>query len=219
MILRIEKGLTIGYKRRTVAIVREALEFRDGEVTLMLGLNGQGKTTFMKTLTGLVPPVTGKISRTRSLYLSDEIDLPENLTPLEILRALDPESGFRQLGRELLNDLEVPEKKYGTLSKGNRQKARIVFAEIVSAASRVKLVALDEPFLGLDFQAREYLVGRWLAARNRWRHLLVSLHPSEIPVAPNQILLVSRGEIFSVPSSMAWSEIRHFLQESAAAAA
>jgi ABC-type multidrug transport system ATPase subunit len=213
MILKVEKGLSIGYKRRAVATVTEELTFRVGEVTLLLGLNGQGKTTFMKTLAGLLPPLSGKPASARVLYLSDDVDFPVNLTPLEIVKALGPTTTIRTLGQEMLENLEVENKKYGVLSKGNRQKARIVFAEVVSRARHVNFLGMDEPFSGLDFQAREYLIGRWLESMEQDRHLLVSMHPSEIPVQPSQILLVAYGKIWTVPPSTPWPQIRLLLQQ------
>jgi len=213
MILKIEKGLTVGYKRRAVAKVTEELEFQAGEITLLLGLNGQGKTTLMKTLAGLLSPIAGQITKTRVLYLSDDVDFPANLTPLEIVHSFDPEGQYRELGLEMLAQLEVQNKKYGVLSKGNRQKARIVFAEVVARARSVNFLGLDEPFAGLDFQAREYLVSRWLENPDQNRHLLVSMHPSEIAVEPSQILLVSHGEIWTVRPSTPWPEIRALLQK------
>jgi ABC-type multidrug transport system ATPase subunit len=214
MILKVEKGLTIGYKKRVVATVTEELSFRAGEVTLLLGLNGQGKTTFLKTLAGLLPPLSGKPDKTRVLYLCDDVEFPVNLTPLEIVKALGPTTEIRALGQEMLQSLEVENKRYGVLSKGNRQKARIVFAEIVSRARNVSFLGMDEPFSGLDFQAREYLAGRWLENMDQDRHLLVSMHPSEIPVQPSQILLVAYGKIWTVPPSTPWPQIRRLLQQS-----
>ena len=216
MILKIEKGLTVGYKERAVASVTEELLFEPGEVTLLLGLNGQGKTTLMKTLAGLLPPVAGQVGRVRLLYLSDDVDFPVNLTPLEIVKSFASTSQIRDLGDEMLENLEVENKRYGVLSKGNRQKARIVFAEVVSRARNVSFLGLDEPFAGLDFHAREYLVSRWLENADQDRHLLVSMHPSEIAVQPSQILLVSKGEIWTVSPSTPWPEIRARLQKSPA---
>jgi zinc/manganese transport system ATP-binding protein len=213
MILKVERGLTIGYKKRAVATVTEDLVFQAGEVSLLLGLNGQGKTTLMKTLAGLLPPVTGKVGKTRVLYLSDDVDFPVTLTPLDIVKSFAPTPKIRELGQEMLGNLEVENKRYGVLSKGNRQKARIVFAEVVSRARTVNFLGLDEPFAGLDFQAREFLVGRWLEKMDQDRHLLVSMHPSEIPVQPSQILLVSHGEIWTVPRSTPWPEIRALLKK------
>jgi ABC-type multidrug transport system ATPase subunit len=213
MILKVEKGLTIGYKKRVVATVTEELAFRVGEVTLLLGLNGQGKTTFMKTLAGLLSPLSGKPNDTRVLYLCDDVEFPVNLTPREIVMALGPSTEIRALGQEMLQSLEVENKKYGVLSKGNRQKARIVFAEVVSRARQINFLGLDEPFSGLDFQAREYLIGRWLESMDQDRHLLVSMHPSEIPVQPSQILLVAYGKIWTAPPSTPWPQIRALLQQ------
>jgi zinc/manganese transport system ATP-binding protein len=214
MTCQIEQGLSIGYKTRAVATVTEQILFEAGQVTLLLGLNGQGKTTLMKTLAGLLPPLAGSLSQTRVLYLSDDVDFPANLTPREIVQCLDPRGKFEALGREMLIGLEVEDKRYGLLSKGNRQKARVTFAEVISRARKVDFLGLDEPFAGLDFQARDYLVSHWLENVNHERHLIVSMHPSEIAVAPSQILVVSHGKIWTVPPTTSWSEIRVLLERS-----
>ena len=213
MTWKVDQGLSIGYKNRPVATVTEQILFEAGQITLLLGLNGQGKTTLMKTLAGLIPPLAGKVARTPMLYLSDDVNFPPRLTPSEIVKCLDPGKKYRALGSEMLAGLEIENKRYGLLSKGNRQKARVIFAEIITRARKVNFLGIDEPFAGLDFQARDYLVNRWLENVNRERHLLVSMHPSEIPVAPSQILLVSEGKIWTVPPATSWSEIRVLLQK------
>ena len=209
----VNQGLSIGYKERQVATVAEEIVFEAGQVTLLLGLNGQGKTTLMKTLAGLLPPLAGNLAKTRVLYLSDDVDFPGNLTPREIVRCLDSEGKLGTFGKEMLSGLEVEDKRYGLLSKGNRQKARVTFAEIISRARKVNFLGLDEPFAGLDFEARDYLVSRWLENVNRERHLLVSMHPSEIPVVPSQVLLVSDGKIWTVPPATSWPQIKVLLQK------
>jgi ABC-2 type transport system ATP-binding protein len=181
-------------------------------VTLLLGLNAQGKTTLMKTLAGLLPPVDGKFTPTRALYLSDEVDFPRNLTPSEVIRCLDPKGKHGKLSTAMLAGLGVEDKKYGVLSRGIRQKARLVFAEVVSRVRNVKFLGIDEPFSGLDFEAREYLEDRWLQHNDPDRHLLISMHPSEIAVEPTQILLVSGGRITRIPGGTAWPEIKSLLQ-------
>ena len=207
-VLHICKGLEIGYRRRRVAKLNDDIHFRRGEITLLLGSNGQGKTTLMKTLSGVLPPVAGMVKKTRALYLSDEVDFPESLTPLEIVSCFDPAGTYRDLARELIEKLELENKRYGVLSKGNRQKARILFAEVLARVRKVELLGLDEPFAGLDFQARDYLMERWLAVKCEERHLLVSMHPSEIASVPSQIVIVSRGEITTVAPETPWHELR-----------
>jgi ABC-type multidrug transport system ATPase subunit len=141
------------------------------------------------------------------------VDFPESLTPLEIVSCFDPAGAYRDLTRELIENLELENKRYGVLSKGNRQKARIVFAEVLARVRNVELLGLDEPFAGLDFQARDYLIKRWLEVRNAERHLLVSMHPSEIANVPSQIVLISRGEITTAAPETPWHELRPRLQK------
>src|SRR5277367_5570716 len=119
MTWKISQGLAIGYKGRPLATVTEEIVFEAGQVSLLLGLNGEGKTTLMKTLAGLLPPVAGSLAKTRVLYLSDDVDFPGNLTPREIVRCLDPEGKLGTFGKEMLSGLEVDDKRYGLLSKGN----------------------------------------------------------------------------------------------------
>jgi len=212
-VLHICKGLEIGYRRRRVAKLNDDLQFRRGEISLLLGSNGQGKTTLMKTLSGLLPPVAGEVKKTRALYLSDEVDFPGSLTPLEIVSCFDPAGAYRDLALELAERLELQNKRYGILSKGNRQKARIVFAEVLAQVRKVELLGLDEPFAGLDFQARDYLIERWLAVKSVGRHLLVSMHPSEIASVPSQIVLVANGAITTAAPETPWQELRPRLQK------
>jgi ABC-type molybdenum transport system ATPase subunit/photorepair protein PhrA len=91
--------------------------------------------------------------------------------------------------------------------------ARIVFAEVLAQVRKVELLGLDEPFAGLDFQARDYLIERWLAVKSAERHLLVSMHPSEIASVPSQIVLVANGEITAAAPETPWQELRPGLQK------
>jgi ABC-type multidrug transport system ATPase subunit len=213
-VLHVNKGLEIGYRRRCIARLNDDLRFRRGETTLLLGSNGQGKTTLIKTLSGLLPPVAGEVKKTRAIYLSDEVDFPGSLAPLEIVSCLDPAGHYRDLAHELIKNLELENKRYSVLSKGNRQKARIVFAEVLAGVREVELLGLDEPLSGLDFQTREYLIGRWLKVKSAERHILVSMHPSEIATLPSQIVLVAQGEISTTDPDTPWEEIRPRLQKS-----
>ena len=213
-VLHLNKGLEIGYRRRCIARLNNDLRFRRGETTLLLGSNGQGKTTLMKTLSGLLPPVAGEVKKTRAMYLSDEVDFPGSLTPVEIVSCLDPAGDYRDLARELIKNLELENKRYSVLSKGNRQKARIVFAEVLAGVREVELLGLDEPLSGLDFQTRDYLIDRWFKVKSTDRHVLVSMHPSEIATLPSQIVLVAQGEISTTDPDTPWEEIRPRLQKS-----
>jgi ABC-type multidrug transport system ATPase subunit len=212
MCLVVPNGLKIGYRKRVVATVKEELAFNPGEITLLLGLNGAGKTTLMKTISGLIPALEGRLPAARALYLSEEVDFPPNLSPREITACLARTRSERAWAAQWLRTLQVEDRPYGKLSKGNRHKARLVFAQITALSRRTPVVGLDEPFSGLDFVAREQLIRDW-SDRHRdapW-HLLVSIHPAEIPFTPHQMIVVARAEIRPVPAHTSWTELREML--------
>jgi ABC-type multidrug transport system ATPase subunit len=212
MRLVVPNGLKIGYRKRVVATVKEEFAFNPGETTLLLGLNGAGKTTLMKTISGLIPPVEGRLPAVKALYLSEEVDFPPNLSPREIIACLAGTRSERAQATQWLRTLQVEDRAYGKLSKGNRHKARLVFAQLAALSRRIPVVGLDEPFSGLDFIAREQLVREWSDpdAPAPW-HLLISIHPAEIPFTPHQMIVVVRGEIRSVPAWTSWTEVREML--------
>ncbi|MBV9998544.1 MAG: ATP-binding cassette domain-containing protein [Verrucomicrobia bacterium] len=212
MSLLVPNGLQIGYRKRVVATVKGEFAFNPAEITLLLGLNGAGKTTLMKTISGLIPPVEGKLPATRALYLSEEVDFPPNLSPREITACLARTRSERAQANRWLCTLQVEDRAYGKLSKGNRHKARLVFAQLTALSRRMPIVGLDEPFSGLDFVAREQLIRDWSDRRREapW-HLLISIHPAEIPFVPHQMIVVAQGEIRPVPVHTSWSELREML--------
>lgn len=212
MCLVVPNGLKIGYRNRLVATVKEEFAFSPGEITLLLGLNGAGKTTLMKTISGLVPPLEGKLPGARALYLSEEVDFPPNLSPREITACLARTHPERAEADRWLRTLQVEDRPYGKLSKGNRHKARLVFAQLTALSRRTPLVGLDEPFSGMDFIAREQLIQDWSDRRQPapW-HLLVSIHPADIPFTPHQMIVVAQGEIRPIPVCTSWTEVREML--------
>lgn len=133
----------------------------------MIGRNGSGKSTFMKTVLGLVPAVRGSIEwprrkgRPRLTYLAQRAGVDE-LYPLSVRDAVavgtersfsflrlrpDPapvERALDLMGIRALSDLPFRE-----LSEGQRQ--RVLFARL--AASEADLALLDEPTSALDLVA------------------------------------------------------------------
>ena len=69
--------LSAGYGRRAV-LEDISLGFAPGQVTVLLGPNGCGKTTLLKTALGLLPPVAGRV-------LYDGVDL-RTLAPAQAAR-------------------------------------------------------------------------------------------------------------------------------------
>ena len=115
--LRVE-GLCAGYGAVQV-LDRISLAVNDGETVTLLGTNGNGKSTLMKCIMGIVPPISGVIRATIDGVEHDLAGLaPEQIVDLGI--ALVPE------GRRLFPRLTVEE---NLLLGAYRPKARAAIAK------------------------------------------------------------------------------------------
>ena len=152
----IMEDLTIGYGDNVLAKGIN-LTLRRGEKAALLGANGTGKTTLLKTILGEVDPLKGKAkigSRVQIGYFSQTY---ERLNPQQtLLENFVIEYGFTEehtrsmLGGMLFHGDDVF-KEIGTLSGG--QKARLVLLKLVLDGANC--LVLDEPTNHLDIMARE----------------------------------------------------------------
>src|SRR5574337_350017 len=131
----------------------------------ILGANGQGKTTLVKTIAGVLAPVGGELVAGKGLaigyFAQHELDLlAEDDTALErmvrLAREVSPQAREQEL-RDFLGQFafggDMVHQRVGTLSGGER--ARLVLATIVW--QRPNLLLLDEPTNHLDLATREAL--------------------------------------------------------------
>ena len=152
----IMEDLTIGYGDNVLAKGIN-LTLRRGEKAALLGANGTGKTTLLKTILGEVDPLKGKAkigSRVQIGYFSQTYERLN--TQQTLLENFVIEYGFTEehtrsmLGGMLFHGDDVF-KEIGTLSGG--QKARLVLLKLVLDGANC--LVLDEPTNHLDIMARE----------------------------------------------------------------
>ncbi|HEV8130402.1 MAG TPA: ABC-F family ATP-binding cassette domain-containing protein [Acidobacteriota bacterium] len=153
------KALAIGYDT-TPLIERIDLIAHRGARFGILGGNGTGKTTLLKTLMGVIPPVSGRLLRSDGLSWSYFSQTQENLNPenniLDEIHEVSPHSTEGQLRNYLACFLFRGDdvfKKIGKLSGG--EKSRVALAKLLLHPTHVLL--LDEPTNHLDIPAREVL--------------------------------------------------------------
>ena len=191
------------------------LEAKAGEITVVLGRNGVGKTTLLKSLMGLVPIRAGRI-------LLDGQAI-EKTTPYERARA---GIGFVPQGREIFGRLTVHEnllmglatKKAGTpippalyelfpvlkqmlgrrggdLSGGQQQQLAIARA----LAAAPKLLVLDEPTEGIQPNIIKDIgkVIRMLADRGNMAIVLVEQYYDFAEALADRYVVMERGEVIA----------------------
>ncbi|GAI43545.1 unnamed protein product, partial [marine sediment metagenome] len=167
------KNLTRKFKD-LLAVDTVNLEVKEGECFGLLGPNGAGKTSLIRMITAVSPPTTGDIwvqgnnLRTHSrqvkaiLGVVPQLDnLDEDLTVFQNLMTFAryfgiPKNEARRRSMEILSLFELQNKcnsRIRQLSGG--MKRRLLLAR--GLINMPKIMALDEPTLGLDPQAK-YLV-------------------------------------------------------------
>ena len=164
----------------------------------IIGINGTGKSTFLKVLAGLLEPDGGKLIRNPNVqvsYLSQNPRMEDNATILEqVFLHFPPE--FRELNeyeaKSMLTRLGFSDfdQKIGTLSGGQRKRVALVAALVHPA----DVLILDEPTNHLDSQMVAWLEN-WLRSF-RGGLVMVTHDRYFLERVVNHITELSRGKLY-----------------------
>ena len=152
----IMEDLTIGYGAKVLAKGIN-LTLRRGEKAALLGANGTGKTTLLRTILGEIAPLKGKAkigNRVQIGYFSqsyERLDAKQTLLENFVIEYGFTEEHTRSMLGGMLFHGDDVFKKIGELSGG--QKARLVLLKLVLDGANC--LVLDEPTNHLDIMARE----------------------------------------------------------------
>ena len=200
------KGLSIGYRTKNgVRMVAEGIDaaIRSGELTCLLGANGVGKSTLLRTLSAFQPKLDGEIliagkeieaytdkelSQTIGVVLTEKPDI-RNMTVRELVAlGRSPYTGFWgtlhdedwQVVDEAIDAVRISslrERMVHTLSDGERQKVMIAKA----LAQQTPVIFLDEPTAFLDFPSKvEMMQLLRRLAREAQKTIFLSTHDFEL---------------------------------------
>lgn len=209
------KNLSIGYQNEIQSNIN--VELSQGQLICLIGPNGIGKSTFLKTISKVIPSLSGEVilqnknlnqlnnndlSKLVGLVLTDHID-GFNLKAKDVIQmGRYPHTGF--WGKLQSKDLEIinlviqqiqiedlVDRPFSELSDGEKQKVMIAKALVQKAP----LLLLDEPTAFLDFPTKASLLVllRKLAKTN---HLGIILSTHDIELAlktADQIWLFSEN--------------------------
>ena len=218
------RGLTRSYGR-LVGLERLDLELKAGQCVALIGANGSGKSTAVRTIAGLLEPTDGTVricghdphtepdaedARAALALVPDAPLLYDDITVRQHLELVALAHGVSDEGvegriDELLERLGLtPRADFlpAELSRGMRQKTGLACALIRPA----KLLILDEPVVGLDPPSQALLTELLLDAKANGTAILLTTHQMRFAdgVADRAILLNESKVLDRGP----WREVR-----------
>lgn len=155
------EAVQAGYSPDKAILKNINLIIKPGDRIALLGPNGQGKSTLIKTLTNIIPPLQGTIQYSAHLnigyYAQHQLeDLDCEASPLETLQRLNPQAREQDIrnylgGFDFHGDMAINPIRH--FSGG--EKARLALAKLVWL--KPNLLLLDEPTNHLDLGMRSAL--------------------------------------------------------------
>ena len=215
------KNLSIGYRtKNNIRTVAEGINaaIRSEELTCLLGANGVGKSTLLRTLSAFQPKLDGEIliagkeigtyhdkelSCTIGVVLTEKPDI-RNMTVRELVAlGRSPYTGFWgtlhnedwQVVDEAINAVRISglrERMVHTLSDGERQKVMIAKA----LAQQTPVIFLDEPTAFLDFPSKvEMMQLLRRLAKEAQKTIFLSTHDFELALqVADRLWLMESGD-------------------------
>ena len=186
----------------------------------LLGVNGSGKSTFIKALAGSLQPAAGQIIRSDKLnigyFAQHQLDiLRDDQSPVWHIQQLSPEAKEQDIrnflgGFHFVGDMAT--QKIAPFSGG--EKARLALAMLVW--QKPNLLLLDEPTNHLDLDMRHALTVALQSFQGAM--ILVSHDRSLIEATTDQFLLIHSGSLHTFDGDLNDYRAYRLAQENAAAA-
>ena len=228
--------LSVGYKGFPPVVSNINVEIKSGELTCLIGSNGIGKSTLLKTLTGFLPKLSGRLlldgrdinmlsQRERAKYISIVLTYKSDVQNLSVTEMVGmgrmPYTGFwGKLNTsdqtivaeaiEMVGREHLKNRMIQTLSDGERQKVMIAKA----LAQQTPVILLDEPTSFLDFPSKvEMLQLLHRLAKETNKVVFLSTHDLELALRiADRLVELNKNGLQVVPAQQVKEEINRLLE-------
>lgn len=202
------KNITKSFNKKQV-LTPFSLQLDAGQIGVLVGGNGAGKSTIIKMISGIFKPTSGEITVSgldyqdrknylnKISYMPDDFHFPIELTVKEWLsfyaKLARAPKGQTEKALTLVGLEGKSNEKLGHLSKGMRQ--RLVFAQSYIRDS--ELILLDEPTNGLDPYWVSTFADILLQLRSQGKTILLSTHQLDVAsTVADVIVFLHQGQIY-----------------------
>jgi len=202
------QNLEFSYSKKASLLSNLTLQLEAGRIHGLLGKNGEGKSTLLKLISGLVFPTQGQIEvmgfepqKRQPEMLQEIFFLPEELPQLtltvenyeKVYAPFYPNFSSTQFNEYLKEfDVDLKNSMLNKLSHGQKKKVMIAFG----LAANTKLLLMDEPTNGLDIPSKGQFRRMVASAVNDDRCLIISTHQvRDLDSLIDSIIIMDRHEI------------------------
>ena len=200
-------------KKMFNALSNISFEINEPTILTIIGANGAGKTTLIKNMLGLIAPTEGMVSidgynpyKRDKKYLKQvgfvsgqKRVLKTDLTPFDSIFST---CLFYDMKIEEINDrfeelvkLFKVDQKVDTLVRNLSLGETIKFEIILAIMHKPKLLFLDEPTIGLDFESQKIIIStlKKLHLEENTMIILTSHYPKDIKELSKKVLIIEKG--------------------------
>lgn len=201
--------------KNVLAVNNISFNVKEGEIFGVLGLNGAGKTTIIKMMSGLTRPTSGNIkvfdydiykdiNKIKSIIgvspqesaIANNLTVKENIELMASLYFKD-KAKIKNNTERIINNLGLESyinRRAKTLSGGYKRRLSIAMALVTNP----RILFLDEPTLGLDVINRHELWNVINNLKGKVTIILTSHYMEEISALVDDIAIMKNGKILMI---------------------
>lgn len=207
------RGLQKSYGQKKNVLNDVSFTVPLNQLTCLIGLNGEGKSTILKAIIGLIPVEAGTITidgekkQECITFVPDLSTMPSYMSVGEAIAYMrdyypdwDP-----QVADELLGFFKlVPTDRIGNLSKGNKVKVNL----LIGFAMNRPYLLLDEPLAGIDLFTKEQIAWIFSSHYMEGKGILMTTHEiAEVEHLIDRVIFLQNGTIIQEEDSEEMREL------------
>lgn len=207
------RGLQKSYDRKKNVLNDVSFTVPLNQLTCLIGLNGEGKSTILKAIIGLIPVDVGTITidgekkQDCITFVPDLSTMPSYMSvgeAIAYMRDYYPDWN-PQVADELMGFFKlVPTDRIANLSKGNKAKVNL----LIGFAMNRPYLLLDEPLAGIDLFTKEQIAWIFSSHYMEGKGILITTHEiAEVEHLIDRVIFLQNGTILQEEDSEEMREL------------